>query len=140
MATLIKRPGSKYFIAAFDILQPDGTTRRLKKSTKCVKRSEAMTEAIRLEELERKADAATGEHASEAYAILSEAATAAAKGELSEAARPPAARPGTLPACLNYSTACHGRVEKGKEGQDEPLDCFARRRRDEGIDCQVSPP
>ena len=33
MATLIKRPGSKYWIAAFDVPQPDGTTRRLKKST-----------------------------------------------------------------------------------------------------------
>lgn len=85
MATLIKRPGSPYWIAAFDVPQPNGTLRRLKKSTKRAKRSEAMTEAIRMEELERKADSSTGETASRAYAILSEAATAAAKGELSEA-------------------------------------------------------
>lgn len=85
MATLIKRPGSPYYIAAFDVPQPDGTVRRLKKSTKQTKRSEAMTEAIRMEELERTAGTATGANASRAYAILSEAATAAAKGELSEA-------------------------------------------------------
>lgn len=85
MATLLKRPGSKFWIAAFDVPQADGTTRRLKKSTKKAKRSEAMVEAIRLEELERTAGTATGAQASKAYAILSEAATAAAKGELSEA-------------------------------------------------------
>ena len=85
MATLIKRPGSKFWIAAFDVPQPDGTSRRLKKSTKRVKRSEAMIEAARLEALECKAATSTGEHASQAYAILAEAATAAAKGELSEA-------------------------------------------------------
>jgi integrase len=85
MATLVKRPGSKFWIAAFDVPQPDGTTRRLKKSTKRVKRSEAMIEAARLEELECKAAKSTGEQASQAYGILSEAATAAAKGELSEA-------------------------------------------------------
>lgn len=85
MATLIKRPGSPNWIAAFDVPQPDGTIRRLKKSTKLTKRSEAMTEAIRLEELECRASTATGPHAAQAYAILSEAATAAAKGELSEA-------------------------------------------------------
>ena len=38
-----------------------------------------------MEDLERRAGTATGETASRAYAILSEAATAAAKGELSEA-------------------------------------------------------
>jgi integrase len=85
MATIIKRPGSKFWIAAFDVPQADGTTRRLKKSTKKAKRSEAMVEAIRLEELERAASVTTGPQASKAYAILSEAATAAAKGELSEA-------------------------------------------------------
>jgi beta-fructofuranosidase len=37
MATLIKRPGAKFRIAAFDVSQPDGTTRRLKKSTKLVR-------------------------------------------------------------------------------------------------------
>lgn len=85
MATLIKRPGSPFWIAAFDVPQPDGTVRRMKKSTKRAKRSEAMTEAIRMEELECTAGTATGPNASKAYAILSEAATAAAKGELSEA-------------------------------------------------------
>jgi integrase len=85
MATLIKRLGSPYWIAAFDVPQPDGSVRRLKKSTKRKKRTEAMTEAIRMEELETKVDSSTGETASRAYAILSEAAAAAAKGELSEA-------------------------------------------------------
>ena len=86
MPALIKRPGSKFWIAAFDVPQPDGTIRRLKKSTKQTKRGEAMVEAIRLEELERTAaGAATGANAAPSYAILSEAAAAAAKGELSEA-------------------------------------------------------
>lgn len=85
MATLIKRPNSPFWIAAFDVPQADGTTRRLKKSTKQKKRSEAMTEAIRLKELECSASTATGANGSKAYAILSEAAAAAAKGELSEA-------------------------------------------------------
>jgi integrase len=85
MATLIKRTGSPFYIAAFDVPQPDGSIRRLKKSTKQKKRTEAMKEAIRLEELARKASSSTGETGSKAYAILSEAAVAAAKGELSEA-------------------------------------------------------
>lgn len=85
MPTLIKRSGSKFWFAAFDVPQADGTIRRLKKSTKKVKRAEAMVEAVRLEDLERSAHVSTGEKASKAYAILSEAATAAAKGELSEA-------------------------------------------------------
>ncbi|MBK1884386.1 tyrosine-type recombinase/integrase [Luteolibacter pohnpeiensis] len=85
MASLVKRDNSPYWFAAFDVTLPDGTVRRLKKSTKKRKRSEAMVEAIRLEELERSAGIAEGESASKAYAILSEAAAAAAKGELSEA-------------------------------------------------------
>ena len=85
MATLIKRPGSAFWFAAFDVPQADGTIRRLKKSTKKTKRGEAMVEAIRLEELECTAGTVTGAQASKAYSILSEAATAAAKGELSEA-------------------------------------------------------
>ncbi len=85
MATLIKRPGSPFWIAAFDVPQPDGTVRRMKKSTKRAKRSEAMTEAIRMEELESTTSMATGPNSAKAYAILAEAATAAAKGELSEA-------------------------------------------------------
>jgi len=85
MATLIKRLGSPYWIAAFDVPQPDGKIRRLKKTTKRTKRSEAMTEAIRMEELARQTDSSTEVNADRAYALLSEAATAAAKGELSEA-------------------------------------------------------
>ena len=57
----------------------------MKKSTKKTKKGAAMTEATRLEALELKSSTTTGEKASQAYAILSEAADAAAKGELSEA-------------------------------------------------------
>lgn len=85
MPTVFKRPNSPYWIAAFDVPQPDGSTRRLKKSTKKKKRAEALTEAIRIEETERQAATATDEKASKAFAILTEAAGAAARGELSEA-------------------------------------------------------
>ena len=84
MALLIKRDGSPYWIAAFDVTQPDGTTRRLKKTTKRTKRAEAMVEAIRIEEAERKSSLSTGEGATKAFAILTDAAQAAARGELSE--------------------------------------------------------
>ncbi len=84
MPALIKRPGSKFWIAAFDVPQPDGTTRRLKKSTKRTKRSEALIEALRMEEAERNAGISTSETATKAHAILSEATAAAARGELSE--------------------------------------------------------
>lgn len=84
MATLIKRDGSPYWFAAFDVTLPDGTKRRLKKSTKCTKQSDAMKEAIRLEAAERKAGTSTEEGASKAFNILSDAAEAAARGELSE--------------------------------------------------------
>ena len=85
MAHLIKRDGSPYWFAAFDVPQPDGTIRRLKKSTKKTKRSEAMEEAVRLEAAAKKGHTAEGETAAKAYAILAEATEAAAKGELSEA-------------------------------------------------------
>lgn len=85
MASLFKRSGSPYWFAAFDVVQPDGTIRRLKKSTKKQKRSEAMAEAIRLEDLERKGNVSNPEAASKSYVVLSEAAEAAARGELSEA-------------------------------------------------------
>ena len=85
MASIIKRKGSPYWIATFDIPQPDGTIRRLKKSTKKTKKGEAIEEANRLEDLELKSNGATGAKATRAYAILSDAADAAAKGELSEA-------------------------------------------------------
>jgi integrase len=84
MATLIKRENSPFWIAAFDVTLPDGSVRRLKKSTKKRKRAEAMVEAIRLEEVERKIHQTNPENTSKAYSILSEAAAAAAKGELSE--------------------------------------------------------
>jgi integrase len=85
MAHLIKREGSPYWIAAFDVTMPDGTVRRLKKSTKKTKRDKAMEEALRLESLAKKEHTADQGTASKAYAILAEAADAAAKGELSEA-------------------------------------------------------
>ncbi|MEO8613876.1 MAG: tyrosine-type recombinase/integrase [Luteolibacter sp.] len=85
MATLIKRPGSPFWFAAFDVTQPDGTTRRLKKSTKKKKRGDALIEAIRIEEAERKLSASTDEGANQAFSILTQAAAAAARGELSEA-------------------------------------------------------
>lgn len=85
MALLFKRDKSPYWVAAFDITLPDGTTRRLKKSTKKTLRKDAMEEALRLENLHTKTHAATPGTASKAYAILAEAADAAAKGELSEA-------------------------------------------------------
>jgi integrase len=85
MASLIKRPGSPYWFAAFDVPQSDGSVRRLKKSTKKRKRSEAMAEALRIEEVERRGSLSTSETGSKSYLILSEAAEAAARGELSEA-------------------------------------------------------
>lgn len=84
MATLIKRHGSPYWIAAFDVPQPDGSIRRMKKSTKQKKKDAAMKEALRLEAAEKKAGTATDETATKAFAILKEAAEAAARGELSE--------------------------------------------------------
>ncbi len=84
MASLIKRENSPFWIAAFDVAMPDGSVRRLKKSTKKRKRSEAMAEAIRLEDLERKRHHAEAGGADKAYAVLAEAAEAAAKGGLSE--------------------------------------------------------
>jgi len=84
MAHLIKRDGSPYWIAAFDVTMPDGSTRRLKKSTKRIKRSDAMVEAIRLEEIAKKGNTSDEESTNKSYSILAEAAEAAAKGELSE--------------------------------------------------------
>ncbi len=84
MASLIKRENSPFWIAAFDVAMPDGSVRRLKKSTKKRKRAEAMVEAIRLEDLERKRHQAEAGDTGKAYAVLAEAAEAAAKGELSE--------------------------------------------------------
>ena len=84
MATLIKRPNSPFWIACFDVPQPDGSTRRLKQSTKRAKKSEALTEALRLESAATKAGSSTSDTAGKAFAILTEAAEAAARGELSE--------------------------------------------------------
>jgi integrase len=85
MATIFKRKGSPIYYAAYDVPQPDGTTRRLKKSTKKTKKGDAQVEADRLEALDLKSTSATGDKGAKAYAILSEAADAAARGELSEA-------------------------------------------------------
>jgi integrase len=84
MPTLIKRTGSPYFIACFDVPQPDGSIRRLKKSTKRTKRDQALKRALELEAAEQKAGTATDETSSKAFAILTEAAEAAARGELAE--------------------------------------------------------
>jgi integrase len=84
MPTLIKRTGSPYFIACFDVPQPDGSIRRLKKSTKQTTRREALKKALELEAAEQKAGTATDETSSKAFAILTEAAEAAARGELAE--------------------------------------------------------
>jgi integrase len=84
MAHLIKREGSPYWFAAFDVTMPDGTVRRLKKSTKRTKRTQAMERALEIEAAALKEHTATDENASKAYAILAEAASAAARGELSE--------------------------------------------------------
>ena len=84
MASLIKRPGSPYWIATFDVTLPDGSTRRLKKSTKQTKRPEAMKRAMELEAAAKKSGSATSEAASKAFGILTEAAESAARGELSE--------------------------------------------------------
>ncbi len=85
MAHLIKRDGSPYWIAAFDVTMPDGTVRRLKKSTKKTKRSEAQEIAVQLEAAAKKGSTADQDTASKAFTILAEAAAAASRGELSEA-------------------------------------------------------
>lgn len=84
MPALIKRPGSPYFFAAFDVRMPDGSIRRLKKTTKQTKRNAALKEALKLEEAFTKEHRAEGENASKAYAILTDATESAARGELSE--------------------------------------------------------
>jgi len=84
MAHLIKREGSPYWFVAFDVTMPDGSIRRLKKSTKRTKRTQAMERALEIEAAALKEHTATDETASKAYAILAEAAKAAARGELSE--------------------------------------------------------
>ena len=85
MAHLIKRDGSPYWIAAFDVTMPDGTVRRLKKSTKKTKRTDAQEIAAQLEAAAKKGSTADQDTASKAFTILAEAAAAASRGELSEA-------------------------------------------------------
>ncbi|MCP5545672.1 MAG: hypothetical protein H7A49_17395, partial [Akkermansiaceae bacterium] len=85
MATLIKRDGSPFWFVAFSVPQPDGTIRRLKKSTKKKTREEAMAEVQRIVDAERKLAVATDEENRTNQAILAEANRAAARGELSEA-------------------------------------------------------
>jgi integrase len=85
MPYLVRRTGSPFWFAGFDVTMPDGSVRRLKKSTKKRKRSEAMEEALRIEALERKTALGGDDMAGKAYGALAEAAEAAARGELSEA-------------------------------------------------------
>lgn len=86
MSFLTKKPGSSYLYACFDVTLPDGSIRRLKKSTKKTKRSEALIEMQRLEELEQKrANSGESLKVDKAYTLLAEATEAAAKGHLSEA-------------------------------------------------------
>lgn len=86
MGSLSKRSGSPYWTACFDVVLADGSTRRLKKSTKKSKRSEALIEMQRLEDLEQKRVNDGGDvRTDKAYTVLAEATEAAAKGELSEA-------------------------------------------------------
>ena len=85
MASLFKRPGSPNWFVAFDVTLTDGSVRRMKKSTKKKKWDDAVKEAIRIEELEVKRWLGGGDMAATAYSALSEAADAAARGELSEA-------------------------------------------------------
>ncbi|MEK7949843.1 tyrosine-type recombinase/integrase [Luteolibacter soli] len=85
MPYLVRRTGSPFWFAGFDVTMPDGSVRRLKKSTKRRKRSEAMEEAVRMEATERKAALGGSDIAGKAFSALSEAADAAARGELSEA-------------------------------------------------------
>lgn len=117
MPTLIKRPGSPYFIACYDVAQPDGTIRRLKKSTKRTKRAEAMTEAIKLEEAERKGGTATSEQATKAFAVLTQAAEAAARGELSEGRRASRADRHSLEPLASHGRrkCCPWQVPRGEE-------------------------
>lgn len=84
MASLHKRPGSPFYFCAFDVTLPDGSTRRLKRSTKKKKRADAQEEASRIEKVEMKKALAGSDMANEAYGALTEAADAAARGELSE--------------------------------------------------------
>lgn len=84
MASLFKRLGSPYWFVAFDVRDDHGKIRRVKKSTKRTKRADAMVEGVRLEEVARKASKGTGDAAAKSFNILTEAAEAAARGELSE--------------------------------------------------------
>lgn len=86
MASIHRRTGSPFWIAAFDVPLPDGTFRRMKVSTKRQSRTEAMKEALRIEEAERlKAGLVDDAKGQKAYEILREAADSLARGDLSEA-------------------------------------------------------
>jgi len=61
MATLLKRPDSPFWFISFDVPLPDGTVRRMKKSTKKLTEEEAMVVAPRIIETERKVALATDE-------------------------------------------------------------------------------
>lgn len=85
MSTLIKRKDSPFWFVAFDVPQPDGSVRRLKKSTKKKTKEEAWVEVPRIIDAERKMALASDEENRANFEILAEANRSAARGELSEA-------------------------------------------------------
>ncbi len=82
--TLHLRPGSRYWIAAFDVPLPGGGTRRLKKSTKKTDKDEAMAVALQFAGLEKKIAVTPEEDTRANLDLLVKAQKAAAKGELNE--------------------------------------------------------
>jgi len=85
MSTLGTRKDSPYWFISFDVPQPDGSKRRLKKSTKKKTQEEAMEVAPRIIEAERKMAMANDEQSRTNFEILAEASRSASRGELSEA-------------------------------------------------------
>ncbi len=83
--TVHKRPGSPYWVAAFDVTQPDGSIRRLKKSTKKTDKDEATAVALQFAGLEKKIVSATEDDDRANLELLVKAQKAAARGGLTEA-------------------------------------------------------
>lgn len=79
------RPGSPYWVAAFDVLQPDGSIRRFKKSTKKTEKDDAMAVALQFAGLEKKIASATEDEDRANLDLLAKAQKAAARGMLNEA-------------------------------------------------------
>lgn len=81
MATVFRQTGSPYWYTAFF----DGTGKRLRRSTKKTKRSDAILVAAEMERLARKrAEAGLDEKSRQIYSILEEAGVQALKGQLNE--------------------------------------------------------